>query len=306
VSHQILAYPIWSFFLPVYSFWHMDDFSWGTTRIVVGEKGNKKIVAGTDDEPYHDSMIPYKKFSEYQREVWDKGSVRSGATSLSGSPFANPPRMANSANGSIYKGMQYSPSPGGSDYGGDYFQNTNVLAHAHSRQGSYAASNLSATNLTSARMSGMPQMPSQMPSMYGMPMQGSMYGLPPAVPMPSMYSGMPSMYGMPVMTQGAQSMLGGATPMSPPTPDPISRPQSTLNPFAAPPASIPPSASTDPSDQEIIQAVRTYLAGQPNLMAVTKRTAREAVIASFPNAPDVADRKQLINKAIDDTLRGDA
>ena len=59
----LLAYPIYSFFLPVYSFWHMDDFSWGNTRIVVGEKGNKKIIAGTDDEPYDDSMIPLKKFS---------------------------------------------------------------------------------------------------------------------------------------------------------------------------------------------------------------------------------------------------
>ncbi len=53
----ILAYPVFSFFLPIYSFWHMDDFSWGNTRIVVGEKGNKKIVAGTDDEPYDDTMI---------------------------------------------------------------------------------------------------------------------------------------------------------------------------------------------------------------------------------------------------------
>jgi chitin synthase len=69
----LLAFPIYSFFLPVYSFWHMDDFSWGNTRIVVGEKGNKKIIAGTDDEPYDDSMIPLKRFSEYQREVWDGG-----------------------------------------------------------------------------------------------------------------------------------------------------------------------------------------------------------------------------------------
>jgi len=28
----ILAYPIYSFVLPIFSFWHQDDFSWGQTR----------------------------------------------------------------------------------------------------------------------------------------------------------------------------------------------------------------------------------------------------------------------------------
>ncbi|KDN43897.1 glycosyltransferase family 2 protein [Tilletiaria anomala UBC 951] len=301
----ILAYPVWSFFLPMYSFWHMDDFSWGTTRIVVGEKGNKKIVAGTDDEPYHDSMIPLKKFSEYQQEVWDKGSTRTGITSASGSPFANPPRMPGSTPGSVYKGSHYSPSPAGSDYGGDFFQNTNVLSH--SRQGSNPNS-LHTGTMAPSRMPSMgfgaPTTPgTPFASMYALPMQGSMYGVP-SGPMASMY-GMPSMYSMPAGP--APSALG----MQPVSQDlgaalAPSRPQSTFNPFASPAVPLPPSASTDPSDIEITQAVRTYLAAQPSLMNVTKRSAREAVIASFPNAPSIADRKVLINKAIDDTLRGDA
>ena len=28
----LLALPIWNFVLPVYAFWHFDDFSWGETR----------------------------------------------------------------------------------------------------------------------------------------------------------------------------------------------------------------------------------------------------------------------------------
>ena len=40
----ILAIPAFSFFLPLYSFWRMDDFSWGATRVVLGEKGKKMIV----------------------------------------------------------------------------------------------------------------------------------------------------------------------------------------------------------------------------------------------------------------------
>lgn len=40
----ILAFPAFSFFLPLYSFWKMDDFSWGATRLVLGESGKKVIV----------------------------------------------------------------------------------------------------------------------------------------------------------------------------------------------------------------------------------------------------------------------
>jgi chitin synthase len=30
----LLALPVWNFILPVYAFWHFDDFSWGETRCV--------------------------------------------------------------------------------------------------------------------------------------------------------------------------------------------------------------------------------------------------------------------------------
>ncbi len=53
---------MYSFFLPIYAFWCMDDFSWGNTRLVIGEGGNKKVIMN-DDEKYDDSMIPLKKFS---------------------------------------------------------------------------------------------------------------------------------------------------------------------------------------------------------------------------------------------------
>ncbi|RKO91478.1 chitin synthase-domain-containing protein [Blyttiomyces helicus] len=33
----LLALPIWNFVLPVYAFWHFDDFTWGETRKVAGE-----------------------------------------------------------------------------------------------------------------------------------------------------------------------------------------------------------------------------------------------------------------------------
>ena len=60
----ILAFPIYSFVLPVFSFWKQDDFSWGNTRIVIGEKGNKQIVA-LEDEGYDPRSVPLQRWDDY-------------------------------------------------------------------------------------------------------------------------------------------------------------------------------------------------------------------------------------------------
>ncbi|EPQ25956.1 uncharacterized protein PFL1_06412 [Pseudozyma flocculosa PF-1] len=351
----VLAYPVFSFFLPLYSFWHMDDFSWGNTRIVVGEKGAKKIIAGTDDEPYDDSMIPVKKFSEYQRDVWDQGgapSVRSGMTGAESlGPFGNSYAVPHSGPPSMYKaGSAYAGSAAGSEYGApsyeaDYFRDTNVIQQSHSRAASNSVSRLGGggsqgpTRMSSMNFAQQPNPSMQFgtgtPSMFGMPAMGSMYGMGggPAPPPASMY-GMPapggaqSMYGMPPVLPPmgghspsasddfnrnstmplAQQMTGGAMWGQ----GGMARPQSTFstlntggNPFAPAPTQLPVSESAEPSDEDLQAAVRTYLANQPNLMSVTKRSVREAVTASFPNA-DLAGKKATINKAIDDTLSGAA
>ena len=56
-----ISFPVYSLFLPIYSFWSMDDFSWGSTRKVIGE-GNNKTIVYEDDMVYDDSMIPMKSF----------------------------------------------------------------------------------------------------------------------------------------------------------------------------------------------------------------------------------------------------
>ncbi|KAI8827522.1 putative chitin synthase division II class IV, partial [Chytriomyces cf. hyalinus JEL632] len=38
----LAALPVWNFVLPLYAFWHFDDFSWGATRQVAGEAGGAK------------------------------------------------------------------------------------------------------------------------------------------------------------------------------------------------------------------------------------------------------------------------
>lgn len=60
----ILAFPIYSFVLPIFSFWSQDDFSWGSTRIVIGEKGNKQVVA-IDDEGFDPRTVPLQRWDDY-------------------------------------------------------------------------------------------------------------------------------------------------------------------------------------------------------------------------------------------------
>lgn len=60
----IIAYPIYSFILPLYSFWKQDDFTWGNTRVVIGEKGDKRVVA-VDDEGFNPRSIPLQRWDDY-------------------------------------------------------------------------------------------------------------------------------------------------------------------------------------------------------------------------------------------------
>lgn len=60
----IAAYPIHSFILPIYSFWNMDNFTWGNTRVVMGE-GKEKIIAQPEDEKFDPSTIPMETWASY-------------------------------------------------------------------------------------------------------------------------------------------------------------------------------------------------------------------------------------------------
>ncbi|MCJ1478072.1 hypothetical protein MMC13_006747 [Lambiella insularis] len=78
----ILAMPVFSLGLPLYAFWHMDDFSWGNTRVVTGEKGKKVVI--TDEGKFDPSTIPRKKWEEYQAELWEAQSQRDDRSEVSG------------------------------------------------------------------------------------------------------------------------------------------------------------------------------------------------------------------------------
>ncbi|EPE09998.1 chitin synthase 6 [Ophiostoma piceae UAMH 11346] len=60
----ILAFPIYSLILPVYSFWNQDNFSWGNTRVVIGESGKRQLIA-IDDEGFDPRSIPLQRWDDY-------------------------------------------------------------------------------------------------------------------------------------------------------------------------------------------------------------------------------------------------
>ncbi|KAL2159425.1 hypothetical protein VTH06DRAFT_2430 [Thermothelomyces fergusii] len=65
----VIAIPVFSFALPLYAFWHMDDFNWGNTRVVAGEKGKKIVIS--DEGKFDPASIPRKKWEDYQAELWE-------------------------------------------------------------------------------------------------------------------------------------------------------------------------------------------------------------------------------------------
>lgn len=60
----LISLPIWNFVLPVYAYWHFDDFSWGETRKVEGEGGGH----GDKEGEFDPSMIVMKRWCEFERD----------------------------------------------------------------------------------------------------------------------------------------------------------------------------------------------------------------------------------------------
>ncbi|KAH9945642.1 glycosyltransferase family 2 protein [Amylocystis lapponica] len=61
----LAALPIWNFILPVYAFWHFDDFSWGQTRKVEGEaKGGGH---GEGGGPASGAVVPLRRWEDWER-----------------------------------------------------------------------------------------------------------------------------------------------------------------------------------------------------------------------------------------------
>ncbi|PRT55224.1 Chitin synthase 8 [Wickerhamiella sorbophila] len=63
----LLAIPIFSLALPLYAFWYMDDFSWGSTRVVVDEKGQMAVISEEGAEA--SEHVPLRLWADYKSEL---------------------------------------------------------------------------------------------------------------------------------------------------------------------------------------------------------------------------------------------
>ncbi|KAF8124610.1 chitin synthase-domain-containing protein [Boletus edulis] len=178
----LLSYPVYSFFLPIYSFWCMVDFSWGNARVVIGDGGSKKVVMN-DDERFDESMIPLKKFSEYEAEAWKGVSHHSDETGISKS--RSQPRFPPSRQGSPHLSN-----------GGDYYRDMNAM-------------NNSMGSMYKGRQPAMSQFLPPMPFMAGPgSAAGSEYGGTMGMMGPLGYQHTGSVYGM-VDPRGTMMGMGG-------------------------------------------------------------------------------------------------
>ncbi|KAJ6482828.1 glycosyltransferase family 2 protein [Mycena vitilis] len=67
----LLSLPIWNGILPAYAFWHFDDFSWGATRKIEGDKTD----TGDKEGEFDSTHIVMKRWAEFERERrWKNGT----------------------------------------------------------------------------------------------------------------------------------------------------------------------------------------------------------------------------------------
>ncbi|KAI9159565.1 hypothetical protein H9P43_008905 [Blastocladiella emersonii ATCC 22665] len=289
---HILAMPVFYMYIPLYSFWHFDDFSWGATRRIEGDSG--KGGHDGDNELFDPSTIPTAKWDDYKRVKRTEASL--DATKASMDNLA----AASGDLGTLKKSVK---TRGGSTdnlrsaAGIDGHGSTAALhmnsSSANLLRGAHSASVASLTDMyrTNVYADGGGNMV-PMSAMSAAP-GGYMY---PAVP-----HGTPmSATGMPMSAMGGMGMGMGGFGYSP----------SMANLFSPQLASgMPPpggqtlgrgaGAGGAVSDQMILDQVRVLLA-QSDLALVTKKSVRTSLSNYF--GVDLAPRRDWINSCVDMVL----
>ncbi|KAJ3150297.1 hypothetical protein HDU86_006688 [Geranomyces michiganensis] len=124
---NVLAMPVFSFWLPLYSFWHFDDFSWGNTRKIAGAEG--KDSHGGDTEHFDPSIVPVQTWEEYEAMMLERER---------GERESDPAAAAAGAGGGVntayYAGADMQSEYGGDNYGSEY---SYVPPHHHHQQQQY-------------------------------------------------------------------------------------------------------------------------------------------------------------------------
>ncbi|KAJ2394438.1 hypothetical protein GGI05_002038, partial [Coemansia sp. RSA 2603] len=337
----LCAYPLWSFVLPVYSFWHFDDFSWGNTRVVVGDGKRKLIVS--DDKPFDPASIPQRKWVEYEMELASAGVLNAPPPNMN--PHAGSSkeddrgtvysRQSAVMMNQIHMGSVYGYPAASSVIGGPMGPHAAQFMASRPATPStviHGASNgdnrysVAAAQMNAFSPYGMQTQTHSMPA-FQQPeatiSSGSVYGISGRSPSPVVMAGRPhtmmnapnsgqlqgGMYGaqpsIPEYSMVSQMAMGnnGASDMA-------QRPYSS---YPAPPASVvsepqqqqqqqaPMHLAGIPSDAQIVDAIRRILASS-DLTSMTKKKIRQQLANQF--GADLYSRKDFISDVIDRMLAG--
>lgn len=106
----LVALPIWNFVLPIYSYWHFDDFSWGATRVVVGEKKDKRHLDA--EGKFDSSRLVIKKWEDWEAERTGQPILPRNRPILLTPQVPPPPAAPTRLTNPIFANRQlYSPPP---------------------------------------------------------------------------------------------------------------------------------------------------------------------------------------------------
>lgn len=292
----ICAIPISSFAIPIYAFWHFDDFSWGNTRMVVGEKG-KKLHLATDEGKFDPKSIPKKKWTDYEQELWEvgshesrdsRGTAHTGYTHesyRSHRSFAPAGVAPGSTAGSVY-------NDAASYYSGQGGSNGRPRSRSPAPMTAYDNQSIRQPSFINAPI-GVPD--PRMPHTYSdmMSQRGSVFMHRTPSEIDLAYANMPPPSVMSGMVGVAGSRPGSMMPPGGSGMDPY---------FLSGPGS---SSSGDgailPTDEEILQEIRRILS-TADLMSITKKQVRDELSAFF--GVDMSSRREYVNSCIEQVLQG--
>ncbi|KAI9275446.1 chitin synthase-domain-containing protein [Phascolomyces articulosus] len=285
---SILAIPVFWFYIPIYSYWHFDDFSWGNTRVVVGEKGKKLAVV--DEGEFDPKSIPTMTWTQYEKmlladDYWSDGmsqgsSSRSSYTHRSRARGTMTPMGGNE---SVYGG--------GGNGNGSGMMNDNMSMYTHSMmmnnnnnhpppsQAGFYADGGSVMMPSSASIPMMPYTSSQPHMRSSMISQQMPPQAHPPSSRPSMMAGSSSFMMQPPPPPGSGSVHGSSQSL-------------LMEDF---------NNANGPSNEDILAEVKRILASA-DLTKVTKKQVREELQQVF--GVSMAGRKDYINACIENVLQG--
>ncbi|UZJ55427.1 hypothetical protein CBS101457_004747 [Exobasidium rhododendri] len=105
----LCSLPIWNFVFPAYAFWHMDDFSWGATRVVQGDK--KEGNHGDAEGKFDPSNIIMKRWAEFERERRWRSGTHSRDSTYDIVHRSNSPERSGSTRFSVVSSDTYHSNP---------------------------------------------------------------------------------------------------------------------------------------------------------------------------------------------------